>query len=81
MSDYHTLFLTNKGVTYSCGHGAGGRLGHGVDSVQATPKIIEGLKSVYVVYVAASNHHSIAVTSNGEVFSWGDNGKKCLGMI
>ena len=29
MSKYHTVFLSREGRVYSCGHGFGGRLGHG----------------------------------------------------
>ena len=29
MSKYHTVFLSSDGRVYTCGHGRGGRLGHG----------------------------------------------------
>lgn len=29
MSKYHSVFLTQEGQIYTCGHGQGGRLGHG----------------------------------------------------
>ena len=32
MNKYHTLFLSNAGQVYSCGHGLGGRLGQGHQS-------------------------------------------------
>ena len=32
MSKYHTVFLSREGHVYSCGHGFGGRLGHGDES-------------------------------------------------
>jgi len=29
LNKYHTVFLTDAGKVYTCGHGLGGRLGHG----------------------------------------------------
>ena len=29
MSKYHTVFLSAEGKVFTCGHGQGGRLGHG----------------------------------------------------
>ena len=29
MSKYHTVFRSAAGKVYTCGHGRGGRLGHG----------------------------------------------------
>ena len=29
MCRYHTVFLSSAGLVYTCGHGRGGRLGHG----------------------------------------------------
>ena len=29
LNKYHTVFLTDSGAVYTCGHGLGGRLGHG----------------------------------------------------
>lgn len=29
MCKFHSVFLSQKGQVYTCGHGQGGRLGHG----------------------------------------------------
>ena len=29
LSKYHSAFVSSEGLVYTCGHGLGGRLGHG----------------------------------------------------
>lgn len=79
MSDFHTLFLTDDGCVMSCGHGAGGRLGHGDENAQVTPKIIEIFHKTHVISISTSNNHSLAITEDGDAYSWGDNSKSLLG--
>lgn len=48
MSKYHTVFLSREGRVYSCGHGFGGRLGHGDESsfVVCNSTVIQFLHAV-----------------------------------
>ena len=75
-----TLFaITADGKVYATGYGAGGRLGiGGTDSVcQAT--LLESIQHVCIKTVAVNSggKHCLALSTDGEVYSWGegDDGK------
>lgn len=69
----HTLAISQTGDVYSWGYGGNGRLGHGSEEDVKKPKIIEALKGKGVVEVSGGGYHSAAVTSKGELFTWGWN--------
>ena len=64
---------------YATGYGSGGRLGVGGMATLTSPRFIETLQHVVVKKVAvhSGGKHCLALTSDGEVFSWGegDDGK------
>lgn len=73
----HSLFLTSNGRVMSCGTGQYGALGHGYDAAKQLPDIlrpqyIEALSRVRVTCISAGELHSAAVTSDGDVYTWGD---------
>ena len=74
---YHTLFLDSSGYVYACGSSEGGRLGLGYEDTVKVPTLIPNLKNV--VKVSCSRDHSLALTSDGEVYSWGTNTHRVLG--
>ena len=76
---YHNLGLTSSGAVWSWGSGIGGMLGHGDAQDQPLPKKIEALAWRRVVAVSAGVGHSIAITADGAVWSWGDAGSGRLG--
>ncbi|KAF1791838.1 Regulator of chromosome condensation 1/beta-lactamase-inhibitor protein II [Phytophthora cactorum] len=39
--------------------------------VERTPRLIEGLNGHVIVEISAGNHFAVAITSTGQVFSWG----------
>lgn len=66
---------------YATGYGAGGRLGiSGTDSI-STPTLIESLQHVIIKKVAVNSggKHCLALSSDGEVFSWGEGEDGKLG--
>ena len=75
---YHSLALTSSGV-WSWGWGGHGRLGHGDDQAQWQPKKIEALADQRVVAVSAGGLHSLTLTADGAVWSWGHGGYGQLG--
>jgi alpha-tubulin suppressor-like RCC1 family protein len=77
MSKLHTAILTNdpESNMFMCGFGPGGRLGTGDESTRFSFVCIEtgGLISKKVISVALGQDHTLAITENGEIFSWGSN--------
>lgn len=77
MSKLHTAVLTNDPISnlYICGFGPGGRLGTGDENTCFTYRCIQagGLAKRRISAVALGLDHSVAVCSEGEVFTWGSN--------
>ncbi|KKZ68243.1 hypothetical protein EMCG_06066 [[Emmonsia] crescens] len=77
MSKLHTGIITNdpESNLFICGFGPGGRLGTGDEGTRFSFVCIEGggLAGKKVVALALGQDHSIAISEQGEVFSWGSN--------
>ena len=78
---HHTLALSDAGRLYSWGLGGNGRLGHGDTELRLLPTPIAALvqRHVIVTCLAAGAHHSLAVTDQGALLTWGDGGGGRLG--
>jgi alpha-tubulin suppressor-like RCC1 family protein len=74
----HSL-VTSGTQTWSFGHGMFGKLGHGGAESEAVPRLIEALNRVAVKQVAAGFFHSMVLTSEGDVWTWGDGDHGRLG--
>ena len=68
--NFHSLALTADGAVWSWGNGQEGQLGHGDEYTQLLPKKVEALAGQRVVAVSAHDH-SLALTADGAVWSWG----------
>jgi len=68
----HTLVLTADAV-WSCGCGSYGQLGHGdtADKLVLTLVGAEGFRGAQIVMVAAGGLHSVALGTEGRVWTWG----------
>eukprot|EP00741_Cyanophora_paradoxa_P016699 tig00020938_g16128.t1 len=75
----HTVAVTHNGLVYTWGLGAMHRLGHNDARSLSLPKMVEGLRGVRVISVAAGAAHTVALSSQGEVWSWGDGQAGQLG--
>ena len=77
MSKLHTAVLTTDPISnlYICGFGPGGRLGTGDEVTSFRYKSIQGggLAKRHVSTIALGQDHTIAICSQGEVFTWGSN--------
>ena len=75
----HSLALTAEGALFSFGRGAQGQLGHGDRAEQPQPKRVVVLAKERVVGVAAGGNHSLALTAEGALFSFGNGVSGQLG--
>ena len=59
---------------FGCGEGTNGRLGVGGYTDVVSPRLLADLSTYVVRKVAVSSggRHSMALTADGKVFSWGD---------
>ncbi|XP_078045783.1 E3 ubiquitin-protein ligase HERC2 [Augochlora pura] len=67
----HYLALTQENSVYSWGNGDGGRLGHGDRTWYDEPKLIDALVDKNITFVACGSTYSAALSSNGELYTWG----------
>ncbi|KAL8949541.1 MAG: hypothetical protein Q9222_004363 [Ikaeria aurantiellina] len=83
LAKLHSAVLTDdpEANLYVCGFGPGGRLGLGdeVTRFHYLPVCTGGLGSRKIIDIGLGQNHTIAVTSRGEVFSWGSNAFGQLG--
>ncbi|RKO83866.1 regulator of chromosome condensation 1/beta-lactamase-inhibitor protein II [Blyttiomyces helicus] len=71
----HTVAVTVRGEVYTWGSNKHGQLGFMTELVgdepvpEMSPKEVVGLKKIRIVAVAASNHHSAAISDSG-IYTW-----------
>ncbi|KAM3285464.1 PH, RCC1 and FYVE domains-containing protein 1 isoform X1 [Capsicum chacoense] len=69
----HASLVTKQGEVFCWGEGKNGRLGHKHDMDTARPKLVDSLYGVHVKSVTCGEYQTCAVTSSGELYTWGDN--------
>ncbi|CAG0901286.1 unnamed protein product [Darwinula stevensoni] len=77
----HLLACTYEGELYSWGHNGYCQLGNGSSSQCTVPTLItSNLTDKKVADVACGSHHSMCLTDDGEVFTWGQNNCGQVGL-
>ena len=71
MHIYCTAYVTRSGEVFNWGNGDYGRLGHGDETNQYTPKRAEALVGVKVTMVSCRGHHTAVCTEDGHVYTFG----------
>lgn len=74
---FHTAVVTEDGHLYTFGGGEHGQLGHSDRVNKHRPTLVQSLESVFVSQITCGWSHSVALTSTGRVYTWGnsDHGK------
>lgn len=75
----HSIVVTNQSTVYAWGCNEKGQLGLGDQKLRSRPVRVDRLWGIPIVNVAAGGEHSLAVTTNGMLFSWGSNSHGQLG--
>ncbi|OCT71800.1 probable E3 ubiquitin-protein ligase HERC4 isoform X2 [Xenopus laevis] len=77
----HTLALNDKGQVFSWGHAAHGQIGLSVaEDYIRVPRNIKSLYDIQIVQVACGHHHSLALSKESDIYSWGQNQYGQLGL-
>ena len=83
LSKLNSAILTTdpEANLYMCGFGKGGRLGSGDEITRFGFISIHGgaLSGKRIIHIALGQNHTIAISSEGETFTWGSNGYGQLG--
>jgi RCC1 and BTB domain-containing protein len=75
----HTAVCTEDGNVYTFGQGRVGRLGHGDKENKTSPALVQALVGKDITQVQCSDVHTMALTSSGYVFTWGNVKRAVLG--
>eukprot|EP00347_Sterkiella_histriomuscorum_P016506 403352920 len=68
---HHSAAVTSDGMILSWGRGIFGQLGHGDTENYSLPTPIEALVKIQIIQVSCGWQHSMALSSQGRIFSWG----------
>jgi len=74
---FHSAVYTEDGKMFTFGGGEHGQLGHGDKVNKIRPTLVEALDGVFISQITCGWSHSVALTSKGRVYTWGngDHGK------
>lgn len=67
----HYALLTESGLVYTWGSGSRGQLGHGDLEPEEKPRLVETLAGMQVCCISVGAWHNAAVTSSGDLYTWG----------
>ncbi|KAK1345740.1 hypothetical protein QTO34_008204 [Cnephaeus nilssonii] len=77
----HSLAICHQGRVFAWGAGSEGQLGiEEFKEIIFTPKKIKTLNGIKIIQVSCGDYHSLALSKDGQVFSWGKNSQGQLGL-
>lgn len=78
-SHLNLLLIVCSGQVWSWGDGDYGKLGRGGSDGCKTPKLVEKLQDLDIVKVCCGSQFSVALTKDGQVYTWGKGDNQRLG--
>ena len=76
---YHIAVLTSTGKVLTWGSGVRGQLGLGDKNDRNVPWVVKDISRLRATQLCCGTYHTMALTSCGRLFTWGDNQKFTLG--
>ncbi|XP_063773158.1 probable E3 ubiquitin-protein ligase HERC6 isoform X2 [Pseudophryne corroboree] len=77
----HSVAICNEGNVFTWGEGTHGQLGSGQFPQQTpSPRRITGLSDIKIIQISCGHYHTIALSEDSNVFSWGKNDVGQLGL-
>ncbi|KAF7667572.1 hypothetical protein LDENG_00055490 [Lucifuga dentata] len=77
----HSVAVNEQGQVFSWGAGEGGQLGLGTTEVAVRiPRLVKRLCEHHISQVMCGNQHCIALSRDGQLFTWGQNSSGQLGL-
>ncbi|XP_035304437.1 probable E3 ubiquitin-protein ligase HERC6 isoform X7 [Cricetulus griseus] len=77
----HSIAVCHKGRVFAWGAGSEGQLGIGeFKEINLMPMRIKTLGGIKIIQVSCGHYHSLALSEDGQVFSWGKNSQGQLGL-
>ncbi|XP_077999503.1 putative E3 ubiquitin-protein ligase HERC4 isoform X2 [Glandiceps talaboti] len=79
--DAHTLVIDDKAHVFSWGEDSEGQCGRGSGDLKpkSVPRMVKPLSTVRVIQVACGSRHSMALTEDSRIYTWGCNDHGQLG--
>ena len=77
---YHVLGLSQTGKVYAWGNNEWGQLGLKHSDKECKPTLIQMPNNVSVKQISCGSHHSLLLTTDGDIYSFGHNGHGQLGL-
>lgn len=79
VGDDHSLAIGSDGYTYAWGGNGRGQLGDGTKTSRSTPVRVASPEGVTFTQISAGNAYTLALGSDGNTYSWGQNDHGQLG--
>ena len=76
---YHSLAIGSDGKLYTWGENSAAQLGNGTTSAQDGPAAITLASGVFPTAISAGSFHSLAIGSDGKLYTWGTSNYGELG--
>lgn len=64
------MAIGEDGSVWTCGKGRHGQLGHGNFHDEGVLTCVEALRNIRIVSMAAGAAHSVALASDGTLYTW-----------